>query len=49
MAIISSKRTDIRREEVLEWFGGIDLFKKYHLEKRETLLADKAFEDILKF
>ena len=48
-AMISTKNTGLKREEVLGWFGGLALFEKYHLEKKDTLLNNKTFEDYLKF
>jgi len=31
-AILSDKQTKVEREEILEWFGGLDCFIKYHDE-----------------
>jgi len=28
----------LKREEVLERFGGLELFKKYHLEKKDVVI-----------
>ncbi|RZL50025.1 MAG: transposase, partial [Pedobacter sp.] len=48
-ALASSKKTELKRKEVLEWFGGVEAFEKYHLEKQYVLASDMAFEDFLKF
>lgn len=29
-SFLSNTQSGLKREEVIEWFGGIDLFKKYH-------------------
>ncbi|MFT3822952.1 MAG: transposase [Chitinophagaceae bacterium] len=29
-SFLSNAQSDLKRKEVIEWFGGIDLFKKYH-------------------
>jgi hypothetical protein len=40
--ILSSKETALKREEVLNWFGGKQLFEKYHADKQHTLAETNA-------
>jgi len=39
-AILSNQQTNLKREEVLDWFGGKSLFEKYH-EGRHAFLNEE--------
>lgn len=44
-SIISSKKTKLRREDILEWFGGRDEFVTFHNENRKLgEIEDDDFE-----
>lgn len=45
LSIISAKKIHLKREKVLQWFGGIELFEKYHLEKKNDLVVKGLFGD----
>jgi len=36
-AFLSTASTKLKREEVLKWFGGLEPFVNFHLEKKEFL------------
>jgi hypothetical protein len=36
-AHLSNKNTKLKRDDVIEWFGGISLFKNFHTEKQNEL------------
>ena len=42
--MLSSLETALKRDEVLEWFGGKNFFVKYHAEKQTLLTELNSFE-----
>jgi len=44
-SILSNKSTSLRREEVIDWFGGLSFYEEYHEKKYDQLTSDKEFED----
>lgn len=43
-SLISDKETDLKRNEVLNWFGGKSYFQIYHDDKHKQLNDDSKFE-----
>jgi putative transposase len=41
--ILLEKPTKLNKREVLEWFGGKDVYRQYHASLQETMLGDKYF------
>ncbi|MCV9388513.1 hypothetical protein [Reichenbachiella ulvae] len=41
-SILSSKSTNLKRYEVIEWFGGIESFKTFHEEMTEQRTLDES-------
>ena len=35
----------LRREAVIDWFGGLSFYEEYHEKKYDQLTSDKEFED----
>jgi len=38
--ILSDKSTSLKREEVIDWFGGLSFYKEYHEKKYRQLIDD---------
>lgn len=49
ISLTSKKNTGLKREDVLEWFGGTEMFQEYHLAKKISLDIDRDAEDIIEF
>ena len=43
--ILSDKPTSLKRDEVINWFGGLSFYEEYHQKKHQQLTDDKEFED----
>jgi len=43
--ILSDKPTSLKRDEVIDWFGGLSFYEEYHQKKHQQLTDDKQFED----
>jgi len=43
-SILSFGKTNLMRDEVLDWFGGREMFEKYHADKFNDLKDIKEFE-----
>ena len=41
---MSSKETNLKREEVMEWYGGKDYFEAYHFDKHQELKEKEKLE-----
>ena len=39
--ILSDKPTSLKREEVIDWFGGLSFYEEYHQKKHQQLTDDK--------
>jgi hypothetical protein len=35
----------LKRDEVIDWFGGLSFYEEYHQKKHQQLTDDKEFED----
>jgi len=40
-SFLSNKPTLLQREQVLDWFGGVDNFIKYHNIQKKNYLVDE--------
>ncbi|RBQ03764.1 transposase [Pedobacter miscanthi] len=38
--VLSDKPTALKREEVIDWFGGLNFYKEYHEKKHQQLIDD---------
>ena len=44
-SMLIEKKTQLKKQQVFEWFGNKHLFEKYHLEKHEIKQEEKIFSD----
>lgn len=44
--ILSGKPTSLKRQEVINWFGGLSFYEEYHKKKHEQLVNDKELENL---
>ncbi len=42
--ILSNKPTSLKREEVINWFGGSFFYEEYHKKKHQQLIDDKELK-----